>query len=249
MFCIYCRGELTDNQEIFYQYHNACQNEFKKELTNFSYFDQSIVDTFSDELSLSRKISTINYFSLIFLIFSSLYLLLINFIFFLVFLFLFSALLFRIAINWGNIDTILYFCEIIKDINPEFIQLSKNNCLAVTGETYIVNHQKRVDLFKGIYVVKFLNAKTIDSNKSKSPNAPFVIGYKKSLYSIYLAETVKKCQIQINTRHALRGLATIYFIRYKDLQNKTSNLKQIINSIDNDSMDIKYNYKNYSRKL
>ena len=239
IFCIYCRGELTNDREISLQYHITCKNEFKIGVSDFESFDPYIVETFSNEVSLSRKMSFKESIILIVLMFSSFYLLVLNFILSMVSLILFLTIIFRIAHNWGKIDRILNFCDIVKQINPQYIYLSKNNCLALLGEVYIVNNPKKFDLFEGIYIIKFLNSVTVDSNKNKYPEAPLGKAFNDRVCSIQLATSIDECQIRYNSKRALKGLAKIYYVRNSDLQYNLPDLNQIIKSLNNETTDIK----------
>ena len=233
IFCIYCRGELSSDHEVLQQYHSTCKNEFKIGSFDFDNFDPITVDTFRNKIAQGKRISIVETIGIIFLMFSAIYLLTLNFILSILFFLLFIILLFRIGYKWGKMDNLIQFCDIIKEIDPQYIQLSKNNCLALKGEVYIINNPKLIELFRGIYIIKFLNSETIDSNKNKYPEAPFITAFNKKIDSIQLATKVKKCQIRYNSNHAQKGLASIYYIRYRDLQFDASHLNQIITSMYN----------------
>ena len=229
---MYCRGELTNEQEVSQQYHLSCRNEFKIGPSDFEIFDQGKVDTFSKEVSLSRRISIQETFFMMFLMVGSFYLLATDFILSLCFFLLFIILLFRSAYNWGKVDNIQYFCDIVKEINPQFIHLTKKHCIASIGEIYVVCNPKMFDLFRGMYIIKFLRGETIESNKSKIPEAPFFSAFNKKKYSMRFAKVIKNCQIHYNAKKAKKGLATIYYVRYNDIHNKESNLNKLIYSLN-----------------
>ena len=166
---------------------------------------------------------------------SSFYLLATDFIISLCFFLLFIILLFRSAYNWGKIDTIQYFCDILKEINPQFIHLTKENCIASIGEIYVVYNPKMFDLFRGMYIIKFLKVETVDSNKSKLPEVPLFASFNNKKYSMPFARVIKNCQIHYNAKKIKKGLATIDYVRYNDIHNKESNLNKLICSINPDS--------------
>lgn len=231
-FCIYCRGELIDDQEITLYYHIACQNEFEIKTSDFEYFDPHLVDTFSDEIAKSRKISPLQTLLLIVLMIGSLYLATIYIILSIFFLFLVMALLFRSAYTWGKVDNTLYFCNILKEINPECMYLTKSNCIASIGDIYIVNKSKMLNSFKGMYFIKFLDSETDKLNKNEYIESVYEIAQKNNLDSIHFSSSIKNYQIQFNSRDVKKGLATIYSIQYKDLRFKESHLNQLLGSLN-----------------
>lgn len=241
-YCVYCRGELTKDREINQQYHFSCKDAFTNEISDFEHFDPKIVDGFSNKVQNWQKQA--NWDSLLFLIlmFSSIYLLEIDLMLSLASFSILIAILFWKAIKWRKIDNTIYFCDIIKEINPQLVHLSKNDCLALNGEVYIVNSPKKFNLFNGLYIIKFLSSKTVHSNKNAYPEAPMNKAFKNKVNSISFVETIKKCQIRYNSNRAQRGLARMYYIRYKDAMADVSSLNQIIASLNSEPVIIKEDY-------
>lgn len=233
IFCIYCRRELTNQKEITLQYHISCQNEFKVGSLEFETFDSFRIENFIEKLSISKKISIPDTFFLTLLMFGSAYLFLINSVLSVLSVLILLAFIISISYNWQKKEDILYFCNIIKNINPQFIYLTKNYCLAIVGEIYIVNNPKKFNLFNGMYIIKFLNSKIVDSNKNIYPEAPLKPAYKNRVDSIQVASSINECQIRYNSKRAQRGLASIYYIRYKDLRFKQYNFNKILSSLNN----------------
>ena len=115
------------------QYHLSCRNEFKIGPSDFEIFDQGKVDTFSKEVSLSRRISIQETFFMMFLMVGSFYLLATDFILSLCFFLLFIILLFRSAYNWGKIDEESFFVSYLNRIGKQIGSINIISTTSING--------------------------------------------------------------------------------------------------------------------
>lgn len=244
-YCIYCRGELIDEQEISNEYHTSCRNEFQLERIELDIFDQIEVLNFKKQ-TLLKMITKVVLVGIILLID------IINLVyfftgyFFVVGLLLISCLLLYIVLEIRKLDYVRSFCDLVIKLQPQYQFLSNTFGLAILGDIYIA-HRPTTFNCNYFYLVKFFDSSFIENNSIILPSPKLVSAFNKEDHSIKLARFRETCQIPYNSLHSRQGDSIAYCIQFSEVTKRYEDVSFLVFQMNRETPNFAPDFKELSK--